>query len=269
MTKLYPNTIEGLCWGLQNFDGIETDIRLGKDGLAVLHHDAHTRDGDKIEFMNEEACHNQNVPLFREFLANETVHYELAKGKTLWIEFKPNCNNKKPIKAEIADQLYQSFVDVVSNSNLPRSQIKVLSFAKELLEPVRLAGEYKAYPILPYVNECNNRGVILKGLTRLMMKSLKSHILDAEEKGYGGLLFARQYVLGFLARRHPSYPKLLKLVENTDIELGSNLGSVDAEKDFPNFHRFSDKTQKFPRISGNQKAQIIAHRGTGTKGVEI
>lgn len=269
MTKLYPNTIEGLSWGLQNFDGIETDIRLGKDDLAVLHHDAFTNNGDKIEYMDEDDCHSQNIPLFHEFLANEIVHQELSKGKTLWIEFKPNCNNRKPIKAEIADRLYQSFVDVVSKSNLPKSQIKVLSFAKELLEPVRLAQEYKPYPILPYVNECNNRGVILKGLTRLLMKSLKSHIEDAEKKGYGGILFARQYVVGPLARRHPSYSKLLKMIENTDIELGSNLGAVELEKDFPNFHRFSDKLQKYPRISGNPKAQIVAHRGTGTKGVEI
>ena len=45
---LIPNSLEALEWGLTNFDGIEFDVRLSKDDVPVIHHDAHLASGQLI-----------------------------------------------------------------------------------------------------------------------------------------------------------------------------------------------------------------------------
>ncbi|MHA2403810.1 MAG: glycerophosphodiester phosphodiesterase family protein, partial [Candidatus Kariarchaeaceae archaeon] len=37
--KLEPNSIDGLLWGLENFDGVEFDVRLSQDNKLVINHD--------------------------------------------------------------------------------------------------------------------------------------------------------------------------------------------------------------------------------------
>ncbi|OLS18613.1 MAG: hypothetical protein HeimC2_44250 [Candidatus Heimdallarchaeota archaeon LC_2] len=267
--KLLPNTLEGLKWGLTHFDGVEFDIRLSGQRSLVIHHDPITVDDKLISSMKNSDLKANNLFLLEELLMDKDIISSLKNGKYLWIELKPNCEGKKNKSRLIADKLYSQLINELDNTKFPKKNIRILSFSKDLLDPVAQDNELKAYPILPYINECNMKFVLFKALPRVIYRSLKSHLEECVRKNYKGVLFARQYILGPLALRHPSYEKLTELMSQMDLELGSNLGKVELESEFPLFHRFSDKTDKYPRLAKKGEGQIIAHRGTGTKGVLI
>jgi hypothetical protein len=92
---------------------------------------------------------------------------------------------------------------------------------------------------------------------------------NAVTENYNGLLFAKQYLLGIFSLRHPKYEKIVELMDETGIELGTNLGNIDLETDYNRLHRFSDETEKYPRHAIKGEGLIIAHRGTGIKGLDI
>ncbi len=267
--KLLPNTIEGLIFGLSNFDGIETDIRLTKDEDLVLYHDPVLTSGEVIRELTLEQLKKKGVPSLLEFLTNEKIPNFMSKGRVMWIEFKSDCRRGWPVKAQIADIVYSKFAKIIDQADISPSNIKILSFYKELLAPVVIDDRFQAYPITPYVNECNQKLIYPGGLPRILMKSLKWHVKNAVNENYKGVLFAKQYLLGIFSLRHPKYDKIVELIDETGIELGTNLGSIEREADFPRLHRFSDETGKYPRHAKKGEGLIIAHRGTGTKGIEI
>jgi glycerophosphoryl diester phosphodiesterase len=267
--KLLPNTLDGLKWGLNNFDGVEFDIRLSKENDLVIHHDPITSERKIIAKMSINELKNNNLFLFQDFLNDEDILSAVSSGRTLWIELKPNCKGKKIESKSIAEKMYRQIINELEATKFPKNNIRILSFSKDLLDPIAQDGTFPCYPILPSINECNPKFITLQGLPRVIFKSLKSHIIEATQKNYRGVLFARQYIFGPIALRHPSYQNLVKMMDEYDIELGSNLGSVELEPEFERFHRFSDKTHIFPRFSKKGHGQIIAHRGTGTKGINI
>ncbi|MCE7737431.1 MAG: hypothetical protein GPJ54_21250 [Candidatus Heimdallarchaeota archaeon] len=269
VTKLLPNTLEGLKWGLENFDAIETDIRLSKDGDLVIHHDPVTSDGKIVADMTLSELKSDGLFLFSDFLNDPEINSKVKSGKHLWVELKPNCDGKKSVRKQIAYKLYAQILKEIDDSGFGTGNINILSFAKDLLNPIAKENVLPCYPILPNINECNPRFITLQGLPRVLNKSLRSHMNDCVENNYRGILFARQYIMGIFSLRHPSYSKLISLMDDLKIELGSNLGSVELESEYPLFHRFSDKTSIFPRYAKKGEGQIIAHRGTGTKGITI
>lgn len=269
MTKLLPNTLDGLKWGLENFDGVEFDIRLSGNDNLVIHHDPVTADNKLISSMNENDLKSNNMFLLNEFFMHTDVISSVKNGKYLWIEIKPNCEGKNNVSSAIADKLYSQLMNELDETKFPKENIRILSFSKDLLDPVAQDNELKAYPILPYINECNLNFVAAKALPKIIFRSLKSHMEECLTKNYQGVLFARQYIMGLLSLRHSSYQKLTELMSKMDLELGSNLGNVELESHFPLFHRFTDKTTQYPRYAKSGEGQIIAHRGTGTKGIII
>ncbi len=264
--KLLQNTIKGLQFGLTNFDAVETDLRLTKDNKIVIHHDPFLKDGRLISELNEKDIISTGVPSLMQFLQDETTQ-RLLKNKTVWAELKPNCMGKRSISIEIANLVYDEFSNIIENTNTPKNSFRMLSFNTNLLNP--FVDEYKVYPILPAINECNPSMVMISGLYKVLRHSLYWHVNNALSKGYKGLLFAREYLFGIFSKRHPSYQKMVELMDETGIELGTNLGDYNIEHQYPRFHRFTDQTFKYPRYSKPGEGMIIAHRGTGTKGVEI
>lgn len=269
MRHLEPNTIDGLLFGMNNFDSIETDIRLTKDDKLLLHHDPFDKFGRYISEMTMEQCLKHGLPSLTQLLEHKEIHDLAVKGKKMWIEFKPNCQNKKSIHTEIVTKLYDKFVEEVDQSGIKRDAIKILSFQQEFLNPVAEDDIFPAYLIHPYINECNNDYIMLKAFPRIIRHNIKWQIKDAMKKNFKGVLIARQYLMGPISLLNPTYDKLCDLMDSTGMEIGTNLGSVELEKIFPRFHRFSDKTQKYPRYAKKGEGLIVAHRGTGTKGVNI
>ena len=102
--KLLQNTIAGLLFGLNNFDGIETDIRLTKDKGLVLHHDPMLKDGTFLIELTVDELRDRGVPSLGDFFSHADLAGLLEKGKVMWIETKPNCKGRFPIKEEIAQR---------------------------------------------------------------------------------------------------------------------------------------------------------------------
>ncbi|MFV2014930.1 MAG: glycerophosphodiester phosphodiesterase, partial [Candidatus Heimdallarchaeota archaeon] len=153
MTKLQPNTLEGLRWGLKNFDAIETDIRLSKDGDLVIHHDPVTADGKIIAEMTLAELKSDGLFLFNEFLNDPEIRSKVKSGKSLWIELKPNCSGKKSIRKQIAEKLYSQLLRELDETKFGTDNINILSFARDLLDPLAREDLFPCYPILPNINE--------------------------------------------------------------------------------------------------------------------
>ena len=94
MMKILPNTYEGLIWGMKNFDGIETDLRLTLDDGVVIFHDCYLQTGEKIEELTEMELKDKGIPTLGKFLDLEEV-VKLSKDKIMFLELKPNCRGKK------------------------------------------------------------------------------------------------------------------------------------------------------------------------------
>ncbi|MHA2254410.1 MAG: glycerophosphodiester phosphodiesterase [Candidatus Kariarchaeaceae archaeon] len=267
--KLFPNTIEGLIWGMQNFDGIEFDIRLTEDNVLVIHHDPILADNKVIADLSAQTMKSYHIPLFSEFLQNKNVQELVTSGKSLWIELKPNCKGKDRVDRDIAIDLYNAFMKDINQSGISRETIRIISFSLDLLDPFAETSNYPVCSLLPNINECNQDFLLLKALPKVIRHSLKWHIQQAIERNYAGVLFARQFLMGFFSYRHPSYAKMIELMDEFNINLGTNLGNQALEAKYPKLHRFTDDMSTFPRFSKEGEGQIIAHRGTGTKGVKI
>jgi glycerophosphoryl diester phosphodiesterase len=269
--KLLPNTLAGLTFGLQNFDGIETDVRLCKDKELLIFHDPITKEGELIKEFEIEHFLQKGIPSFKQLLEDINVRVELQKNKTIWLELKPNCINRNRSYEEIIDEFYNKTMRSIDETLSVGFDIRVISFVPELLQPFADNSSLKCYPIIPSVNECETSKfkMYASNLPSVVLKSLKKHMYNAQESNFSGVLFARQYLLGFFSNFHPSYSKLVDLMQETGLEMGTNLGSIDLEPKYPKLHRFTDKTQNYPRNAKENEGQIIGHRGTGTKGVDI
>ncbi len=253
---------------MKNFDGVEFDIRLSKDKELVIHHDHVISSKEIISELESEKLKSQGVPLLKDFFQYENARQQIKSGKALWIELKPNCNNLIRESQEISEDIFQSLMNAIDDFKVPRSSVKILSFSEELLTPFALEGDFPVYQIIPDINECSYKFRIVKALVYILRNSLTWHISKAQEKKYSGVLFARQYLMGLIRLRHPSYTKM-KLYIHDGFELGTNLGNVDLESKYPLLHRFTDNTGIFPRFAKNGEGQIIAHRGTGIKGIKL
>jgi DNA polymerase elongation subunit (family B) len=180
MMKILPNTYEGLIWGMKNFDGIETDLRLTLDDGIVIFHDCYLQTGEKIEELTEKELADKGIPTLSKFLNLEEV-VKLSKDKIMFLELKPNCRGKKRITREISEKFYEKVNQIILESNISKNNIKILSFSKQMLRP--FMDEYKCYPILPDVNECNNSFVTLKAVPQFLGKSIKNEIVNGKKIG--------------------------------------------------------------------------------------
>lgn len=269
MTKLYPNTIEGLVWGLKNFDAIEFDLRFLKDNKLAIFHDPKLEDGTQLLDLTLDQYKSKGFADFETLLDNTDIIEQSKKGKKFFMELKPNCAGKKAVRKDIVELFHNTFVNYIDNSNIAKESIYMLSFDKLLLEPFAREDTFPVYPIIPYINECNPRFTYIKAVPKILHPSLSSHIYDAVKKNYAGINFPREYYLGPFSKLHPSYEELCDLMDETGVELGTNLGTPDLEPEYPRFHRFTDKTDNFPRYRKEGEGLIVAHRGTGTKGIQL
>lgn len=263
---LSPNTYQGLAFGMTYFDGIETDIRLTRDKKLVIHHDAILNSGQLIENLTLDQVIDQGIPSFDQFLAIPEI-VELSKKSAMYIELKPNCNGRSRVVEPIIDDFYHAFHTSIDQSDINVKNINLISFVKDFLDP--FTDDYDCFPLLPDVNECSQRFVALKAIPQVLGRSLATEMRRAAKRDFAGVFFARQYIMGFTSFRHPSYDDAIDLAQELDLLLGSNLGDPELEADYPDFARFSDKLAKYPRHAKKGEGPIIAHRGTGTKGVEV
>ncbi|RMG30580.1 MAG: hypothetical protein D6732_16055 [Methanobacteriota archaeon] len=269
--ELQPNTIEGLKWGLKNFDGIETDLRLTKDGRLAIHHDPILKSGEVVAQLTLQELMDKGIPSFEAFVSDEEVQRFAKNGKRFLFELKPNCEGKKAVCKDIAETLAKSFRSSLEETGFPTENITVISFQEDLLKP--LVEEFNCAPLLPNLNECAVKEIsgftYVKLLGKFFSRRLPRILKNARKAGYSGVYTAREYFVGPLSRYHGSLKKKLSIAENLGLELGTNLGNAEIEPEYPQLLRVSDDLKKFPRYAKAGEKPIIAHRGTGTKGIKL
>ena len=116
--RLEPNTVAGLIWGLQNFDAVEFDIRLTADENLAIYHDPNLPDGRIIRKMTSEEIKSEGIPLFSDFILLPEILQLTSEGKSLWIEIKPNCLNRKRIDREIAPKIQNVFKHIINTCSI-------------------------------------------------------------------------------------------------------------------------------------------------------
>ncbi len=84
--KSERTTISSILGALEVFDGCEVDVRMTKDRILVIHHDAGNQGRRLIETDFKDL---NGIPALDELIQNDRV-IELVNegGKTLWIEAK-------------------------------------------------------------------------------------------------------------------------------------------------------------------------------------
>ncbi len=269
---LKANQILSLKWGLLNFDGIETDLRITSDNKVVIHHDYYTSTGDIIEKTESSKLLKQGVPLLKDFLADDIVIKYLTSSddrRSFWLEIKTPCPKKGYPIASDAEKYANTVLELLDNVKPEKSRVGFISFNWDYLKAFNELSEYKVYPIMPTINECTSHKImVLKALPGFFAHSLSYHINKAKSLNFGGIFFSKLYVEGFLSFRHPSYKKLLSF-QTKDFILGIDVNSEEEENKYRLIHRFTDRVRPFPRHKKNGEGDIIAHRGVGIKGISL
>jgi hypothetical protein len=233
---LNQNSIKNICTILKNHDGCEFDIRLTKDDVLVLWHDAWYQQKRVID---TEFRYLQNILSLEEFV-NDPKVIELVNNdpKTLWIEVKEERN----INGKSSDLYNEIIVDRIEKllkvSCLDLNNIYLVSFSTSILKKIT---EFKKLLIVPYY-DCSSYGersrkrnvsfdkiiVYLK-----MFLPLKFRIQRAKELGFNGLLFPKQYLRGFISMFQPSIDNILTFA-GKDFILGTDADTFEEEQYFKN-----------------------------------
>jgi len=231
---LSQNTIKNICIILENYDGCEFDIRLTKDEVLVLCHDAWYQQKRVID---TEFKYLQNI-LSLEQLVNDPEVMELVNKfhKTLWIEIKEERN----INGKATDLYNEIIIDRIEKllkaSCVNLNNIYLISFSASILIKIN---KFKKLLIVPYY-DCSSYGerswkrkipFTKIGIYTKMLLPLKYHIQKAKESGFNGLLFPKQYLRGFISMFQPPLDNLLTFAGN-DFILGTDADTFEEEQYF-------------------------------------
>lgn len=267
---LYPNRFESLIWGLLNFDGIETDLRLNADNELVIHHDTQQK-GRLIMKMSSEECRRRKIPIFTEFLQHKLVKDAYNSGKHFILEPKAKCAGFK----DSSDRFFirDKFMEAMDENNYKiQNNLHIMSFTEELLYPFK-DDKIRLYPIFPQANTCAYKKIfsfmLIKPIIKFWLKSPKGVLKYVYEKGYAGCLMAFPYFylsnLVYFQRKRA----ILDYAKELNLTLFGYFYIKKLEKKYKG-HTFviTDLTQYYPQSFLDQGV-IIAHRGSGKNNVEI
>lgn len=230
------NTIKNLCTILKNHDGCEFDIRLTKDDVLVIFHDACYQEKRVID---TEFKYLQNILSLEQLTTDPKVIKLVNKlHKTLWIEVKEERN----VNGKSTDLYNEIIVDKIEKllkaSRLDLNNIYLISFNTSILNKI---SEFKKLLIVPYF-DCSSYGErswkrnipFDKTLVYIkMLLPLKYHIQRAKELGFNGLLFPKQYLRGFISILQPSIDNILTFA-GKDFILGTDADTFEEEQYFRN-----------------------------------
>ena len=138
--------ISSILGALEVFDGCEVDVRMTKDRILVIHHDAENhrqrlietdfKDLKGISALDELIRHPRVIRLINE------------KGKTLWIEAKEDSISGFKKDSSLHKDIAQRLAVKLTGSGLNLDNIRIISFCAEILTHVR---EIQTYLIIPYI----------------------------------------------------------------------------------------------------------------------
>jgi hypothetical protein len=275
MTKLVPNSIAALRWGLKNFDGVEFDIRLSNDSIPVIHHDTFLESGEEVAKLSLNSLKTHGIETLEELLNDSEINSIMVENnrKIMWLELKPDCKrHDRKTKIEDTNRMYQAIKNDIEKSNIPVAQINIFSFCVKLLLPFVADSRFKVYPIIPDIDECDSRsGLVRKilSLPRYFRRSVIHHGNRFKKMGFSGIMFPHQYVDGIRSLFHPSYKKIKQVLERDNFDLVTQAADMGVETEYADIIRITDWAKDTPRSGTSYKNHLFIHRGCGLHTIEI
>ncbi len=242
---------------LESYDGCEVDVRLTRDKVFVLFHDAEHegrrlfQTGHKeiigIQTLEELLHHPRVVSLVNDF------------GKTLWIEIKEDTTLglKKDLllSKETANRISQQ----LESSELRLDNIRIISFAPEILAHIKGIHTLRIVPYIFTATEYFFPYYNLKTIWQMVV-SLRRHIQDTKRMGIGGLLFSKHFLRGFFSLLQPSIGQI-KSRESDNFMLGTEAQTFEEEKAFKEMVVITDYRGERKGGRGKNARPLICHRG--------
>jgi hypothetical protein len=251
------NSVPSILAALRAYDGCEFDVRLTRDRVLVLYHDAKYngrrlletdfKDLRGVHTLQELINHHQVVELIND------------SSKTLWIETKEDTTlglKRDPIYCQ---ELAKKITDQLKDSDLKSENIRVISFSSEILRHIN---GFRTCRIVPYIFTRTdsliryyNHKTILQ-----MFVSLRRYILDTKKMGINGLLFYKRYLRGFFSLFQPSLAEI-KSSEKDNFILGTGVETYEEEKFFKDIVCVTDYRGQRDGGRGEHVGPLICHRG--------
>ena len=251
------NSVPSILAALRSYDGCEFDVRLTKDRVLVLYHDAKCNGRRLLETDFKDL---KGVQALRELTDHPHV-IELINnnGKTLWIETKEDTTLGLKRDPVYCQELARSIKDQLKESRLKPENIRIISFSSEILKHI---SGFRTCRIVPYIFtradsliRYYNHKTILQ-----MFKSLRQYILDTKKMGIGGLLFYKLYLRGIFSLFQPSLEEI-RLLGKDDFILGTGVETFEEEKFFKDVVCVTDYRGDREGGRGKNAGPLICHRG--------
>jgi len=255
--KFESTMISSILGALEVFDGCEVDVRMTKDRILVIHHDAENhrqrlietdfKDLKGISALDELIRHPRVIRLINE------------KGKTLWIEAKEDSISGFKKDSSLHKDIAQRLAVKLTGSGLNLDNIRIISFCAEILTHVR---EIQTCLIIPYIFSPTDNFIPFynhKTIFQLFM-SLRRHMQRAKRMRFNGLLFSKHYLRGLFSLFQPRIEEIASWKEKGFI-LGTEAQTFEEEKAFKDFVVITDYRGERGDGRGEGAGPLICHRG--------
>ena len=144
--KIDKKSLSSIVRALEEYDGCEIDVRLTRDRIPVIFHDARH---------NGQRLIKTDFKDLKGFLTLDTLiqHPRVIrlindKGKTLWVEAKEDSNHRKGKDSSLQKETAQRLTRKLMDSDLHLENIRIISFCTEILVHVKRIRKLK---IVPYI----------------------------------------------------------------------------------------------------------------------
>ncbi len=255
--KIKKKSLSSIVKALEEYDGCEIDVRLTRDRIPVIFHDARHSGQRLIETDYED---------LKGFLTLDTLiqHPRVLElinknGKTLWVEAKEDSQYLKRKDPSVQKESAQRLTQKLRDSDLQLENIRIISFCTEILVHVKGIRKLKIVPYIFSATDCYYPYYNQKTVVQLF-QSLRQHMHKAKRLGMDGLLFSKHYLKGFFSIFHPQYDEIVSWKED-DFILGTEAQTFQEEKDFKDFIIFTDYRGNRRGGRGQNANLLICHRG--------
>jgi hypothetical protein len=175
---------------------------------------------------------------------------------------------------EHVTRMYDLIDEIITKGGVTTDQFNVFTFAIPLLKPFIDDEKYRAYGIIPDIDECDSRsGLIRKilSLPKFFRRSVIYHGDRFTKAGMDGILFPYNYVKGIRSWYHPSLEKVIKKLRTPDFNLVTQTANLKQEQEYSTLIRFTDHAdpKDTPRCTNKFENHIVIHRGCGTDPLTI
>jgi hypothetical protein len=259
MFKLKDETkpLSSILAALEVYDGCEFDVRLTRDRVLVIHHNAETH-GQRL--INTDYKDLEGISTFDELIYHPQVTQLVNEdGKTLWIEAKEDSSFRARKDPFLRKYMARRLTEVLTDSGLDLDNITIISFCDEILAHVK--GIRRCH-IVPYLFSATDSSFLYYNPKTIfqMFVSLERHIRKALKMGFDGLLFSKLYLRGFFSFFQPSLEKVLSW--NTEgFILGTEAQTFAEEMAFQDFLVFTDYRGERKEARAENAGSLICHRG--------